>query len=107
MVPGVLRTPPVPVTELLGSLLGLFRVGGHWRGGRGGSGRLGSAILPAPVLGELPVLHLIVPGLVSMTTLRAESPSTVLRATCPKVFKLMFLHSKMTRTSILLTKPKA
>ena len=42
-----------------------------------------------------------------MTTLRAESPSKVLRATCPKVFKLTFLHSKMTRTSILLTKPKA
>jgi hypothetical protein len=38
-----------------------------------------------------------------MTTLRAESPSTVLRATCPKVFKLTFLHSEMTRTSILLT----
>jgi hypothetical protein len=34
-------TPPVPVTELLDSLLGLFRVGGHWRGGRGGSGSLG------------------------------------------------------------------
>ena len=41
MVPGVLETPPVPVTELLDSLLGLFRVGGHWRGGRGGSGSLG------------------------------------------------------------------
>jgi hypothetical protein len=45
---GGARTPPVPVTELLGSLLGLFRVGGHWRGG-------GSALLVAPVLGELPV----------------------------------------------------
>ena len=55
MVPGVLETPPVPVTELLDSLLGLFRVGGHWRGGRGGSGSLGSALLLAPVLGELPV----------------------------------------------------
>ena len=55
MVPGVLETPPVPVTELLGSLLGLFRVGGHWRGGRGGSGSLGSALLLAPVLGELPI----------------------------------------------------
>ena len=54
MVPGVLETPPVPVTELLDSLLGLFRVGGHWRGG-GGSGSLGSALLLAPVLGELPV----------------------------------------------------
>ena len=54
MVPGVLRTPPVPVTELLGSLLGLFRVGGHWRGDRGGSGGLGSALL-ASVLGELPI----------------------------------------------------
>jgi hypothetical protein len=55
MVPGVLRTPPVPVTELLGTLLGLFRVGGHWIGGRGGSGSLGSALLLAPVLGELPI----------------------------------------------------
>ena len=55
MVPGVLETPPVPVTELLESLIGLFRVGGHWRGGRDGSGSLGSALLLAPVLGELPV----------------------------------------------------
>jgi hypothetical protein len=51
MVPGVLETPPVPVTELLDSLLGLFRVGTQWRG----SGNLGSALLLAPVLGELPV----------------------------------------------------
>ena len=49
-------TPPVPVTELLDSLLGLFGVGGHWRGERRGSGSLGSALLLAPVLGELPVL---------------------------------------------------
>jgi hypothetical protein len=55
MVPGVLETPPVPVTELLDSLPGLFRVDSHWRGGRGGSGSLGSALLLAPVLGELPV----------------------------------------------------
>jgi len=55
MVPGVVETPPVPVTELFDSLLGLFRVGGHWRGGRGGSGSLESALLIAPVLGELPV----------------------------------------------------
>src|SRR5580704_4196491 len=55
MVPGVLRTPPVPVTELLGSLLGLSRVGGHWRGERRGSGSLGSGLLLAPVLGELPI----------------------------------------------------
>jgi hypothetical protein len=38
MVPGVLEIPPVPVTELLGSLLGLFRVGGHWRGTDAGVG---------------------------------------------------------------------
>jgi hypothetical protein len=49
MVPGVLIHPRFRVTELLGSLLGLFRVGGHW------SGSLGSALLLAPVLGELPV----------------------------------------------------
>ena len=56
MVPGVVETPPVPVTELLDSLLGLFRVGGHRRGvSRGGSGSLGNALLLAPVLGELPV----------------------------------------------------
>jgi len=48
-------TPPVPVTELLGSLLGLFRIGGYWRGTGGGSESLGSALLLAPVLGELPV----------------------------------------------------
>src|SRR5277367_5329708 len=55
MVPGVLETPPVPVTELVGSLLGLFRVGGHWRGARDGSWSLGSALLLASVLGELPI----------------------------------------------------
>ncbi len=42
-----------------------------------------------------------------MTTLTAESPSTVLPATCRKVFKLTFLRSNMTRTFILWTKPKA
>jgi hypothetical protein len=55
MVPGVLETPPVPVTELLGSLLGLSHVGGHWRGERRGGESLGNALLLAPVLGELPV----------------------------------------------------
>jgi hypothetical protein len=55
MVPGVVETPPVPVTELLGSLFGLSRVGGHWRGEGRGSGSLGSALLLAPVLSELPV----------------------------------------------------
>jgi hypothetical protein len=58
--PGGVRTPPVPVTELLGCLLGLFRFGGHWgggeRGGSGGSGTLGRALLLALVLGELAVL---------------------------------------------------
>ena len=52
---GGAETPPVPVTELLGSLLGLSRVGGQWRRGRRGSGSLGSALLLAPVLGELPI----------------------------------------------------
>jgi hypothetical protein len=51
---GAAETPPVPVTELLGSLLGLFRVG-LWRGDRGGSGSLGSDLLLASVLGELPI----------------------------------------------------
>src|SRR5271155_3218256 len=55
MVPGVVETPPVPVTELLDSLLGLFRFDGHWRGSRVGSGSLGNAFLLAPVLGKLPV----------------------------------------------------
>lgn len=50
MVPGVLIHPRFRVTELLGSLLGLFRVDGHWRGERRGSGSLGSALLLAPVL---------------------------------------------------------
>ena len=48
-------TPPVSVTELLGSLLGLFRIGGHWGEDRGGSRSLRNALLLAPVLGELPV----------------------------------------------------
>jgi Domain of unknown function (DUF3560) len=41
-----------------------------------------------------------------MTTPRADSPSTVLPATCPKVFKLTFLRSNMTPTFISWTKPK-
>ena len=36
-----------------------------------------------------------------MTTLTVESPSTVLAATCRKVFKLTCLRSNMTRTSYL------
>ena len=52
---GGAETPPVPVTELLGSRLGLFRIGGDWGGDRGGSRSLGNALLLAPVLGELPV----------------------------------------------------
>jgi hypothetical protein len=59
MVPGVLRTPPVPVTELLLALR-LLRFGSDRRGGNNGRGSIGGVgIGSAPLLplelGELPV----------------------------------------------------
>src|SRR5580704_15185027 len=51
---GWCKHPSTPVTELVGSLLGLF-INGRLRGESNGNGSIGSALLLAPVLGELPV----------------------------------------------------
>jgi hypothetical protein len=55
---GWCKHPSTPVTELLVCLpLGSSRVSRRWRGGSNGSGSIGSALLLALELRELPVLH--------------------------------------------------
>jgi hypothetical protein len=54
---GCCKHPSTPVTELLVCLsLGFSCVSRHWRGGSKGSGSIGSALLLALELRELPVL---------------------------------------------------